>query len=181
MHDPMTVVYWIKNPFARPDKHGWRPTLITIWHVDPETDGSDDSCDWFGRNMSDAEVNAAFDVRDNEVDNLQAYFKDLHPYDLETILLVQWRNARKFYKARPRWKHPRWHIHHWRLQIHPLQHLRRWLFTRCERCGKRFPYGYSPMSSGNYTPAKGFKGEQGLYHHDCRTPHSEAAQGVSAS
>lgn len=27
-------------------RHGYRTTFITIWHVDPEKDGSDDSCGW---------------------------------------------------------------------------------------------------------------------------------------
>lgn len=34
MHDPMT------QAFSWPERN----TIITIWHVDPETDGSDDSC-----------------------------------------------------------------------------------------------------------------------------------------
>jgi len=71
MHDPMTVAHEIKYPWraysskqieeraaARgvPIDHpsidferGYRRTFITIWHVDPETDGSDDSCGWFVR------------------------------------------------------------------------------------------------------------------------------------
>ncbi len=52
MHDPLTVAFEIKNPFAR--RYSWgrrwvdRPSLITVWHRDPESDGSDDSCGWFG-------------------------------------------------------------------------------------------------------------------------------------
>lgn len=53
MHDPMTVAHEIKAPWKHaPSKlwpKGYRPTLITIWHVDPERDGSDDSCGWFKR------------------------------------------------------------------------------------------------------------------------------------
>lgn len=41
MHDPMTVAFDIKSPWKR---GGYRPTLVTIWHVDPEKGGSDDSC-----------------------------------------------------------------------------------------------------------------------------------------
>jgi hypothetical protein len=26
----------------------WLPHLVTVWHRDPERDGGDDSCDWFG-------------------------------------------------------------------------------------------------------------------------------------
>lgn len=28
---------------------GYRPSLLSIWHHDPETDGTDDSCGWFIR------------------------------------------------------------------------------------------------------------------------------------
>jgi hypothetical protein len=52
---------------------------------------------------------------------------------------------------RPWWKHPRWHLWHWRFQVHPLQLLKRWLFERCEACGKGFKYGETPTGewSGN--------------------------------
>jgi hypothetical protein len=48
MHDPMTVAFEIRSPFKRTMCDGWsyRPSLITVWHVDPECDGSDDSCGW---------------------------------------------------------------------------------------------------------------------------------------
>lgn len=167
MHDPMTMAFEIKNPFVKPSESGWRPSLITIWHVDPETDGSDDSCDWFYFGLTESERMAALDLVTNEVDNLLIYVRSMDKRDVETVLFAQWRKARQFHNPRSWWKHPRWHIHHWRIQVHPVQQLRRWLFTRCERCGKRFPYGYSPVSSGNYIKAHGFHGERSLYHHDC--------------
>lgn len=57
MHDPTTQAFDIKNPFAK-KRHGYRPSLLTIWHRDPENfkfkDGTqkqgvrdDDSCGWF--------------------------------------------------------------------------------------------------------------------------------------
>lgn len=53
MHDPMTVAFEIRSPFRDKSpgtlalfKKGYRRTLITIWHVDPERDGTDDSCGW---------------------------------------------------------------------------------------------------------------------------------------
>ena len=46
MHDPMTVAFEIKSPIKT---RGYRNSLITIWHVDPEKDGTDDSCGWFLR------------------------------------------------------------------------------------------------------------------------------------
>jgi len=59
---------------------------------------------------------------------------------------------------RPWWRHPRWHIHHWSFQIHPLQALRRFLFERCASCGKGYPYGYSPI---------GTWGGDETFHHEC--------------
>lgn len=46
MHSPETVAFEIKNPFSRAK---YPDSIITIWHNDPETDGSDDSCGWFIR------------------------------------------------------------------------------------------------------------------------------------
>lgn len=51
MHDPCTVAFtipygWKTLRFGNGRKwRYWKP-LFTIWHVDPETDGSDDSCGW---------------------------------------------------------------------------------------------------------------------------------------
>jgi hypothetical protein len=52
MHDPQTVAFTIKRPwpvFRRTpfmDSRFYWPPLLTIWHHDPESDGSDDSCGW---------------------------------------------------------------------------------------------------------------------------------------
>lgn len=40
-------------------------------------------------------------------------------------------------ETRPWYKHPKWHIHHWKIQCHPLQRWVRWLKKRCKVCGKR--------------------------------------------
>lgn len=60
MHDPMTQAFVIPNPFTGQNvpwrKRRYYEPLITIWHVDPEADGSDDSCDWHGwHSLTDAE------------------------------------------------------------------------------------------------------------------------------
>jgi hypothetical protein len=47
--------------------------------------------------------------------------------------------ARALLRAkRPWWRHPRWHIHHWRFQIHPWQSFKRAFIDRCCKCGKGF-------------------------------------------
>lgn len=43
MHDPLTLAFDIKAPWK---VRGYRPSLLVIWHRDPEKDGSDDSCGW---------------------------------------------------------------------------------------------------------------------------------------
>lgn len=50
MHDPMSVAFEIRRPWPRRVNWSTRkwywPALITVWHVDPETDGTDNSCGW---------------------------------------------------------------------------------------------------------------------------------------
>ncbi len=41
-------------------------------------------------------------------------------------------------RERKWWRHPRWHIHHWRIQIHAWQSFKRRFFDRCSVCGKGF-------------------------------------------
>lgn len=41
-------------------------------------------------------------------------------------------------ETRPWYKHPRWHVWHWRLQIHPWQTFKRCFLERCCKCGKGF-------------------------------------------
>ena len=48
MHDPETVAFDIKYPWKSRDRE-YRGSFVTIWHVDPEKDGTDDSCGWFIR------------------------------------------------------------------------------------------------------------------------------------
>lgn len=69
---------------------------------------------------------------------------------------------------RPWWRHPKWHFWHWRVQVQPWQAARRWLFTRCSHCGKRFAYGGSPISHGWSSEKHGwFESERGVYHEAC--------------
>lgn len=54
MHDPKTVAFEIKRPWPTkrsPHLGGFRhwPALVTIWHVDPERRGDENSCGWFMR------------------------------------------------------------------------------------------------------------------------------------
>lgn len=79
---------------------------------------------------------------------------------------------------RPWYKHPRWHVWHWKFQIHPLQSLNRWLFKRCSTCGKRLRWKEAAVSNGGGT----------LFHEQCApwrvskpvhepAPHADSACG----
>lgn len=218
MHDPMTVAFEIKYPWkSRPSKHypeGYRGTFITIWHRDPEKDGSDDSCDWFGGdNWSPSvleQIRSTFLFEGRDGASMSWFSDDDYGPDLMGVGLSMFRvaanehfgywsrRARRFLqdncfdilhfidngcdsinssirranassgkdreeilrhlalvvyswilrRERPWWKHPRWHVHHWRLQVHPLQALKRRFWDRCCKCGKRgFPPGVSAIGS----------------------------------
>lgn len=49
MHDPQTVAFEIYLGRKKKKNGHYRNPFITIWHVDPEADGTDDSCGWFIR------------------------------------------------------------------------------------------------------------------------------------
>lgn len=65
-----------------------------------------------------------------------------------------------------RWQ---WHIHHWKIQISPLQRLRRRLLTRCAWCGGRSVKGDAVNISHQWDGPRGrwWQGSPGLFHRDC--------------
>ncbi len=95
-----------------------------------------------------------------------------------------WReeNARSFFNAigafilreRRFWfQHPKWHIHHWELQIHPLQAFKRWAFSRCCKCGGRFKWGALVGTDSWNSDGPSWRGEKQVYHMDCSRPMSD--------
>lgn len=64
------------------------------------------------------------------------------------------------------WK---WHVHHWKIQVIPLQQFRRWLLTRCEWCGGRSRKGDYVNCSMSWDGQRSpwWRGERGLFHADC--------------
>jgi hypothetical protein len=224
MHDPMTVAFQIGK-------------LVTIWHVDPEKDGSDDSCGWFIRSrhldpkMLD-KIASRFNFEwshgvpagwfaDNGEPNWSTHSIVMHMVQIVTgemwgywsrrqerfIRRNLWhilrfaenscdsaytsinqsygrdpretpenraRNAASMMyswvarQCRPWWQHPRWHVWHWKIQVHHLLMFKRWLFSRCCKCGKGFRWGESPVSGSWYgTGPLWFRSEQHIYHSNC--------------
>ncbi|MFM9542293.1 hypothetical protein [Streptomyces turgidiscabies] len=78
----------------------------------------------------------------------------------------------------------RWrlHIHHWKIQILPLQQLRRRLLTRCTWCHGRSVKGDRVNISHQWGGSRGrwWQGERGLYHQDCSAIKSAHATCVCA-
>lgn len=239
MHDPMTVAFEIPSYEFR-ERFRWFPHLATIWHVDPEKDGSDDSCGWSFPRLTEKQREAishlawwekrepwfqalrSKQMRDpveaeclmravvkavaramkikmawNEVCEWASEFVHNPASNFRSSLchLPGWHTnfqedmesereecARGLFSGvaahllrsrRPWWRHPRWHFWHLRLQVHLLQRLKRWLFSRCCRCGKGFSWGYAPTTCNWHgTGPLWFRSEEGMYHHDCDNPQS---------
>jgi hypothetical protein len=171
MHDPSTVAIEIPNYFVRSEllgtsRHKYRPSLIVVWHTDPETDGTDDSCGWAWPNLSTEERAFVDRLIDNENDNIMSFFPATRKDDAKARV----RQSFRLYKRhiRPWWKHPRWHVWHWRIQIIPLQNFKRWAFSRCCKCGGRFTWGYGPTTTDWYGKGpRWFRSEKNTYHNDC--------------
>lgn len=119
--------------------------LATIWHVDPEADGSDDSCDWFNhkrkRTPEEKELAEAISVAACIFENPPHWItSDQASEEYRCFAAIQ--KAARPILVRPSrthwWQiHPRWHFWHWRVVIHPLSSFKRWLFVRCGECGGR--------------------------------------------
>ncbi len=197
MHDPLTVAHEIKWPWK--NKHGYRDSILTIWHKDPEKDGTDDSCGYsrpklttgekeyvkkiaieqysqlyarkealregkdyanicynqdiygaiywlwrcfskgktrwqYGKHLTNKELQYVYQLATNPVDNFQSY-KNNTPEEFEAFVCLVYRAYKTF--KRPWYKHPRWHIHHWRIQFRPWHNLKRRYWDKCCVCGKR--------------------------------------------
>lgn len=243
MHDPKTVaheIYGLRGWLAKrrrdkgiryddkDPKFAWRSPLVTIWHVDPETDGSDDSCgysypriakglreraekiaasEWdfmFGRyaykyqqpsahevvyalwkiiawrmfkrrSLNLHEFQEIADLAANPTDNLRAVVFDAarSPEQARRLGALMLRCYVRLH--RPWWRHPKWHVYHWQVQIHFTQKLKRWLFSRCKGCGKRYQWGYSPISANWHGKGPRWFRSEDSYHSECRASRIQAA------
>ena len=240
MHDPMTQAFqifglrglyyrWKRDRVLNKDGKWldvpWKSPIITVWHCDPERDGSDDSCGWSHVRLSKDDLAwaqkeatkectdwlsdeystinlwhagnlellaaawtwARWRTRDvsrwkplshrdlsecvrllsNAHDNLHATLRAAREErNIERLLICCLRLYRT--KYRPWYRHPRWHLWHWKITIEPVRDIKRFLFSRCEKCGQRFRYGYAPVTTQwNNTGPRWFKGERKVFHSKC--------------
>lgn len=229
MHDPMSVAHDIYLGSKKKKNGQYRSPFITIWHVDPEKDGTDDSCGSFIRQrhippdlIEKVRKEFQFQFKHNYWFNEAGYPKFstmgvcLQMYSQTAWKVFMWldgnnpsRKARRRYKKfmhkhlfdilhfaenptdslydginmtygvekkeerinhfvsvvlsdimrklRPWYKHPRWHIHHWRIQFHPWQKLKRRYWDKCCICGKR---GFKESAIGDWDCTK-------IWHQEC--------------
>lgn len=185
MHDPSSVAFDIKYPWRAYPDSDYRESFITVWHEDPELDGTDDSCDWFNhkRKLGPQEralQEALWDL-ERLLDN-RPHFPDSPEHKTFQPLASAIRTILHQPSRMHWWQvHPRWHVWHWRIQVRPYDNLRRFLLTRCCKCGKGFRYGESPVTNYWDAPKVRFmRGEIGLYHGNCDDRTSNCAAKASA-
>lgn len=81
----------------------------------------------------------ALDLTLNPLDNLSSVDS--------TEALVGLIAAAMHRRFKPWWKHPRWHVHHWRIHVNLVRNLKRML-EPCATCHRPLGFGYCPTSSG---------------------------------
>lgn len=118
------------------------------------------------------------------------WYKDGVPNTEEQDRYFREQQAMSFFAAimgkmlrerRPWFRHPRWHVWHWRVQFHLAQTFKRWAFSRCCKCGKRFSWGYCPgTNSWNSSGPRWFRSEVDVFHGDCRRPEESCLSANSA-
>jgi hypothetical protein len=227
MHDPSTLAWEIKSPFLTKtnDKHSYRKALVKIWHIDPQTDGSDNSCGWSTPKLTNEQLKEckritsdlvcdSFNKLERPPDSYRDKYKakNAHNTVYTAYIQVGWRlfrkrnlsrkhldnlmglmfhswdslrmegevdmfdierlvicTARSFAKIqRPWWKEPKFHVHHFEIQIPFLSSFKRWAFSRCCKCGKRFKWNDCVCSDQwDSEGPRWFKGEKSIYHCKC--------------
>lgn len=243
MHDPKTVAHEIFGPRGwlhkrrrdKSDSYDWNDPrfsylgpVVVVWHADPESDGSDDSCgytyprtpeplrekaeriaesEWkfmFGEypyryqsasayeilfalwrilawrlfkrdTLTLGEMQEIADLASNPSDNLRAVIFDATRSEKNArrlgslVLRCYLRTNRKWYQ------HPKWHLHHWQIQVPFIRDLKRLLFSRCCKCGQRFGWRVSPVTHNwNNEGPRWFRSERDVYHNNCKEPRKRA-------
>jgi hypothetical protein len=139
MHDPLTVAFEIRRPW--PKGEAWKTEQAA-------------------RTGTRWQINGVFWVLDGRglyfPPLITVWHRDPSGYDSTTCAIYPGRM----------W---RFHVHHWRLQVHPLQQWRRRLLTRCAWCGGRSVKGDAVNVSHSWDGprARWWQGERGLFHRDC--------------
>ena len=174
MYDPMSVAFDIPSYRMR-QRWPWLPMLVTVWHVDPEHNGNDDSCGetyrWRKLSARDNAINEVMWDGETIFDNRPHWSREggtpEHRWFQE--LKAAWMEHKR---RRTFWRiAKRWHFWHWSFQVHPINAIRRRLLSKCEVCGKGFKKGDGVLSTCWNGPLPRWfemlRGERGLAHDRC--------------
>lgn len=101
--------------------------------------------------LSNKDIRNILDCTSYQSDNLVSYVNRSKEDKSEFIHLVRCVYKQFLTSNRQWWQHPKFHINHWKIQIHPVQKFKRWAFSRCGKCNQRFKWGESVYSSGGKT------------------------------
>lgn len=182
MHDPMVVAFEVHVPIpkrqrwsdARPGQKRW--TLGRWRRSNPENLGEPIYSWWRPKAWRPRVAGRSYGWRLI----LTVWHVEPKGHDSGTVCphYVRWRNDIGDWQSKPLngW---RGHVHHWHLQVPPLQDLRRRLFQRCEWCGGRSTKKSPVNISFQWDAAKvrpWWKSRPGLYHRGC-----DSAPGVLRS
>jgi len=171
MHDPMVVAFEIRRPWPRVKKQSyttdrWKFRLYHncgIWCEDQEPHEPGPFPWWKPSSWSSSWLIAGRDCHFPEM--ITIWHVEPDDQDALTVCSRRIRENGKWRYTKG-WK---WHVHHWHIQVGPLQMLRRYLLTRCSGCGGKSRRG-NPVNvaHGWYQRKTRFwQGEKELYHSGC--------------
>jgi hypothetical protein len=178
MHDPLVVAFEIRRPWPSRSNFGRKPGVR--WSFGKHRHDCTDRCEhkpddvrkfpwWKPSSWSPFWTLAG---RGYYFPSLMTiWHREPGGHNSGTVCphFVRWRGPGGEWRMRslPGW---RFHVHHWKIQLPPLQELRRRLLTRCCWCGGRSTKRNPVNVSHQWDRARGerwWRGEQGLWHAGC--------------
>lgn len=178
MHDPMTVAFEIRRPWPKRSgvaKAGGPRWEWVIYRKHAKDHPGRNPRQWWKPSAWSPFV-TAFGRRWYFPSILTVWHVEPKGRDSGTVCphYVRWRDHTGKWRSKPLngW---RWHVHHWHLQVPPLQDLQRRLFQRCEWCGGRSTKAAPVNVSHQWDAPKNrpwWSSKPGLFHMGCSSaPH----------
>lgn len=162
MHDPMVVAWSIPRPWPKISKR--KRDTKRLWYMRYEW------AKWYKPWEGWRKFWRFGNIEVYWPDIITIWHNEPNGHDSGEVCkhYTRWQDDHGVWHGKPKraW---RYHIHHWSIQIRPLQKFSRWAFTRCEWCGGRSRKGDMVNVSKQWDRDKTpwWRGERGLFHSDC--------------